>query len=123
MAAVAREFPPPPTSRRLPPRPVPKSAPPPLPPSTEVDAEEVLDFSDTAAHEFVPEDVPPAAWKRVATIAASAAIEHDAKAAHPGVVLLRTIGFFVVQLTGDGVRSVRAYFKAHWVRASARARR
>jgi hypothetical protein len=122
MAAVAREFPPPPRSPRLvPPRPTPKSSvPPPLPQTTAVDEDEILDLSDTAVHELVLEDEP--APKSAPAIAAPAAIERGGRTSHPGVILLRTFGFFVAQLTGDAFRCVRAYVKAHWLRASARAR-
>ena len=101
MSAAARSFP---TPRLVPPRPTPKksSVPPPLPPVA--NEEDVIDVSDTAVHEFVapPEPAP---------------IEREAKTQHPGVVLIRTMGFFVAQLAVN----LRAFVKAHWVRAAARA--
>lgn len=122
MAAVAREFSPPrPAARLVPPRPSPKSVPPPLPPAqtqaTDSDSEEVMDVSDTAVHELVIEDLAPLMKKPEN----AAPIERDTKPVHPGMMLLRTLGFFVSHMTMDVVRSVRAYVAAHWVRARARA--
>lgn len=114
MAAVARKF--------SPPRPTPKkkSAPPPLPVATTPADEEVYDVSDTAIHEFVADDVAPPSAKVVPV--AVAAPREDARARHPGLVLGRTLGFFLRDIARDVLRSVRAYVHAHWVRAAARAR-
>lgn len=115
MAAVATKLPPPRCSPRLvPPRPTPKSVPsvpPPLPPSkTDVDAEEVMEVSDTAIHEIVVEE---AQRQRQAPPQAA-----PMTGVHPGRVLLRTIAFFVAHVATDAMR----FFRAHWVRAAARAR-
>jgi len=100
MAAVAR---------LLPPRPAPKS----LPPTIEDVVHEVTDtcvndVTDLPRSSVKPPPLPVKVTKR--------------QAARPGVILARTIGFFVADLAFDLFRSMRAFLKAHWVRAAARAR-
>ena len=105
MAAVAR---------LLPPRPAPQSSfPPPLPPQPTVD-DEVHEVSDTSV-----QDVSEIRSVRPPPLPV---VVKDRKVAHPGVVFARTIGFFVAHLTFDLFRWLRAFVKAHWVRAAARAR-
>ena len=82
----------------------------------ELETEEVFEVSDTSIHE-VPAEV--VAQKANAN---ANAIEARANAAHPGVLLLRTIGFFVAHIFGDGVRSVRLRARALGSRLRSRAR-
>jgi hypothetical protein len=97
------------------PRPTPKSVPPPAPP-----ADATQEISETAIHEVTAlrasKSAPPP------PLPSTRPIELQARTTHPGLLLARTIGFFVVALAVDGARTVRAYLKAHWIRASARAR-
>jgi hypothetical protein len=105
MAAVAR---------LLPPRPTPKSSfPPPLLPQPTVE-DIVHEVSDTAVNDV--SEIRPAKPPPLPVVA------KDRKAAHPGLILARTIGFFVAHLAFDVFRSLRAFVKAHWIRAAARAR-
>lgn len=128
MTAVARDLSSPPAPRLVPPRPTPKSGfPPPLPASPSTVTDEVHEVSDTSIHEVSelreahPEPKRAAKPPSLPPSAMPAVLAREPRATHPGLVLARTIGFFVAQLGGDAFRSARAFLKAHWVRASARA--
>src|SRR5437870_3873858 len=101
MNAVARELSPSPMPRLVPPRPTPKSSfPPPLPPASTL-SEEVYEVSDTSIHDVVAlreESAEPKPAPKPRSVPPPLALVREPRAVHPGLVLARTIGFFVAHL-------------------------